>query len=128
MKIVGCDFHPSYQQVAVFDTETGEVQEKKLMHGNGQAERFYRELEAPALIGMEATGNSRWFERLVEELGHKLWIGDAAKIRASYVRKQKTDKRDAGHILKLLMENRFPRIWMPDAAATGYASAVHPSP
>ena len=114
MKIVGCDFHPSYQQVAVLDTETGEVQEQKLMHGNGEAEKFYRELEGPALIGMEATGNARWFELMVERFGHQLWIGDAARIRASYVRKQKTDKRDAGHILTLLVEKRFPRLWMAD--------------
>ena len=115
MKIVGCDFHPSYQQVSVLDTETGEVQEKKLVHAGGEAEKFYRELKAPALVGMEATGNSRWFESMVERLGHELWIGDAAKIRASYVRKQKTDKRDAGHILTLLTEKRFPRIWVADA-------------
>jgi transposase len=81
MKIVGCDFHPSYQQIAVLDTETGEVQEKKLMHASGEAEKFYRELQGPALIGMEATGNSRWFELLVQRLGHELWIGDAAETR-----------------------------------------------
>ncbi|HXP09974.1 MAG TPA: IS110 family transposase [Acidobacteriaceae bacterium] len=114
MKIVGCDFHPSHQQVAIFDSETGEIQEKKLNHANGEAEKFYRELKEPVLIGMEATGNSRWFELLVLGLGHELWIGDAAEIRASYVRKQKTDKRDAGHILKLLMEKRFPKLWVPD--------------
>ena len=114
MQIVGCDFHPGYQQVAILDTETGEVREMKLSHGDGQAERFYRELDAPALVGIEAVGNSLWFEQLVERLGHQLWIGDAAQIRASYVRRQKTDKRDAGHILKLLVENRFPRIWVPD--------------
>lgn len=113
MKIIGCDFHPGHQQVSILDTETGEETEMKLGHGDGQAERFYRELEAPALIGMEAVGNSLWFERMVERLGHALWIGDAAQIRASYVRKQKTDKRDAGHILKLLVEGRFPRIWVP---------------
>ncbi len=114
MKIVGCDFHPSYQQVAVFDTSTGVVEEFQLKHANGQAERFYRELEAPALVGMEATGNSQWFEELVKSRGHELWIGDAARIRASYVRKQKTDKRDADHILTLLIEKRFPRIWIAD--------------
>lgn len=113
MKIIGCDFHPGHQQVSILDTETGEEMERKLSHGDGQAERFYRELEAPALIGMEAVGNSLWFERLVERLGHTLWVGDAARIRASYVRRQKTDKRDAGHILKLLVEGRFPRIWVP---------------
>ncbi len=40
-------------------------------------------------------------------------VGDAAKIRASYVRKQNTDKRDAGHILTLLLENGFPSLWTP---------------
>jgi len=113
--IVGCDFHPSFQQVAVLDTESGELQERKLMHETGEAEQFYRGLVTPSLIGMESVGNSQWFVQLMERLGHEIWIGDAAQIRASYVRKQKTDKRDATHILKLLIEGRFPRIWVPDA-------------
>ena len=46
--------------------------------------------------------------------GDEIWIGDAAQIRASYVRKQKTDKRDAAHILKLVVEGRFPKLWSPD--------------
>ena len=108
MKIIGCDFHPSFQQIAICDLETGELQELKLSHADGQAERFYRALGEPALIGIEATGNCQWFLDLVQRLGHEIRVGDAAKIRASYVRKQKTDKRDAGHILKLLLENRFP--------------------
>ncbi len=115
MKIVGCDFHPGWQQIAVFDPESGELTEGKLSNGDGEAERFYRELEAPALVGMEACGNSQWFIELLERLGHLVWVGDAARIRASYVRRQKTDRRDAGHILRLLMENRFPRLWTPSA-------------
>lgn len=115
MTIVGCDFHPSWQQVAVFDTETGEIRELKLENGNGEAERFYRELSSPALIGFEACGNTQWFEDLLDRLGHEVWMGDAAAIRASYVRKQKTDRRDAAHILKLLIEKRFPRLWRPSA-------------
>ena len=116
MKIVGCDFHPAWQQIAVFDTETGEMYEQKLVNGDGEAERFYRSLPAPALVGVEACGNSQWFLELLERLGHQVWVGDAAQIRASYVRKQKTDRRDAGHILKLLIEARFPRLWVPTAA------------
>ena len=54
MFIVGCDFHPSWQQVAWFDPETGETGEQKLVNGNGEAERLYRQLAAPALIGVEA--------------------------------------------------------------------------
>jgi transposase len=115
MKIVGCDFHPCRQQVAVFDTETGELTEAVLVNGDGEAERFYRALEAPALVGVEACGNSQWFVELLERLGHEVWIGDAAQIRARYVRRQKTDRRAAGHILRLLMERRFPRLWRPSA-------------
>ncbi len=115
MKIVGCDFHPKWQQIAVFDVETGEITEHKLMNGDGEAEQFYGGLEMPALIGVEACGNSQWFVDMLERVGHQVWIGDAAQIRASYVRRQKTDRRDAGHILKLLMEGRFPRLWVPSA-------------
>lgn len=114
MMIIGCDFHPSWQQVSGLNTETGEAGEQKLVHGTGEAKRFYQQLAAPVLIGMEATGNSQWFVELVEDVGHQIWIGDAAQIRASYVRKQKTDKRDAAHILKLVVQGRFPRLWMPD--------------
>ena len=115
MKIVGCDFHPKWQQIAIFDAGSGEISERKLVNSDGEAEQFYRSLEAPALVGVEACGNSQWFIDLLERLGHQVWIGDAAQIRASYVRKQKTDRRDAGHILKLLMEGRFPRLWVPTA-------------
>lgn len=115
MKIVGCDFHPRWQQIAVFDAETGEINEHKLMNGDGEAERFYRALEAAALVGIEACGNSQWFIDLLQRLGHQVWVGDAAKIRASDPRKQKTDRRDAALILQLLIEDRFPRLWTPTA-------------
>jgi len=112
--IIGCDFHPSWQQVSWLDSETGETGERNLVHAAGEAKTFYGQLAGPVLIGMEATGNSQWFIELVQDLGHEVWIGDAAQIRASYVRKQKTDKRDATHILKLVVEGRFPRLWTPD--------------
>ena len=62
---------------------------------------------------MEATGHARWFERLLAELQYELWIGDPAEIRARRVRKQKNDRQDAEHLLRLMEENRFPRIWVP---------------
>ena len=65
---------------------------------------------------MEASGRARWFERLLGELQLELWIGDAAQIRTKRVRKQKTDRQDAQLLLRLMMEDRFPRIWVPDAA------------
>src|SRR5580692_7342158 len=116
MIIIGCDFHPRYQQIAMIDTETGELVERRLEHENGEARVFYASLPKPVLVGMDATVYSQWFERMLAELGHELWIGHASEIRAGVVRKQKTDARDAAHLLRLLLEKRFPRIWIPSPA------------
>jgi transposase len=115
MILIGCDFHPSWQQVCWVDTETGETEEHKLAHAPGEAEKFYQRFAAPALIGMESTGNCQWFMEMAVRLGHEVWIGDAAKIRASEVRQQKHDRRDAALLLQLLVEGRFPRIWTPSS-------------
>jgi transposase len=113
MMIIGVDFHPEFQQIASVDTETGEFQEKRLAHRE-EAETFYRALAGQKVrVGMEASGHARWFERLVAELQFELWIGDAAEIRTKRVRKQKTDRQDAQLILRLLLEDRFPQIWVP---------------
>src|SRR6266478_388645 len=116
MMIIGCDFHTRYQQIAMLDEATGELVERRLDHESGEAHTFYRDLQGPVRVGIEATGPIRWFQRLLAELGHELWIGDSAKIRASEVRKQKTDERDARLILDLLLAKRFPRIWVPTPA------------
>jgi transposase len=117
MIIIGLDYHPGMQQIAVVDTETGEYLERELHHSGGEAEKFYRDLKQKGVhvrVGMEATGHARWFERLMAELGFELWIGDPAEIKAARVRKQKTDREDARLLLKLLREDRFPRVWVPD--------------
>ena len=112
MLIIGCNFHSRFQQVAMVDTETGELIERRLEHRNGEAKKFYAELQQPVRVGMEATGYAQWFERMLARLGHELWVGDAAEIRAAMVRKQKTDSRDALHILDLMLQNRA-QIWIP---------------
>src|SRR5436305_9004337 len=113
MMIIGVDFHPEFQQIASVDTETGEFQEKRLVHPD-EAEEFYRALVGQKVrMGMEASGHARWFEGLVTELQFELRIGDAAEIRSKRVRKQKTDRQDAQLILRLLLEDRFPQIWVP---------------
>jgi transposase len=113
MIIIGVDYHPEFQQIASVDTNTGEFQEKRLAHPE-EAEQFYRALAGQNVrVGMEASGHARWFERLLAELQFELWIGDAAEIRTKRVRKQKTDRQDAQLILQLLLENRFPKIWVP---------------
>ena len=115
MLIIGCDYHPGFQQIAFVDTETGELRERRLAHRE-EAEQFYSGLKGQSVrVGMEASGHSRWFERLLGELQFELWIGNAAEIRTQRVRKQKTDRQDAQLLLRLMTEDRFPRIWVPDS-------------
>ena len=98
MMIIGVDYHPSSQTIAFLMEETGECGEQELNHSDGEAERFYRELQRRGIrvrVGMEATGYSRWLERLLTELGFELWIGDPAQIKAKRVKKRKFDREDA---------------------------------
>src|ERR1039458_6313441 len=116
MIIIGADYHPSFQEIAFLDQDTGECGERQLSHSDHEAERVYRDLKQRGVsvrVGMEATGYSRWFERLLAELGFEKWIGDPAEIKTKRVRKQKTARQDAQLLLKLLLENRFPLIWVP---------------
>jgi transposase len=114
MIIVGCDYHPGFQQIAFVDSETGDCGERRLEHREA-AEKFYRDLAAQGAtvrLGMEASGQAHWFERLLAELNFELWIGDATEIARKRERKQKTDRQDAQHILRLLLKDDFPKIWV----------------
>jgi transposase len=116
MLIIGCAYHPGFQQIALVDSETGELSERRLAHRE-DAEQFYgqlREQGRQVRVGMEASGHARWLERLLGELQFERWIGNAAEIRTQRVGKQKTDGQDAQLLLRLLIEDRFPRIWVPD--------------
>ena len=118
MKIIGCDYHPSGEQVFGIDTETGEVfADRWIAHSGNELDEFYRQLPAGTVVGVESSGNMLWFERRLAQYGHRLRLGDAAKIRKQDTRKQKHDRRDAELIARLLMEDRFPELaWVPSLA------------
>ena len=124
MMIIGCDFHPRFQQIAFVDEETGECGERALEPSRRSGAVLPVVGGCRVRIGMEATGNYRWFRCLMGELGHELLLGDASAIRASCARKQKTDKRDARHILSLLVEDRFPAVWQPPVWRTKNCAAA----
>ncbi len=115
MLIIGCDFHAGFQVLSIFDNRSEEVTEKRLAHPQ-EAIAFYQGLKGPTRVGIEAGAPCQWFRRLLAESGHELWVGDAAKIRAAETRKQKTDRRDAELLMRLMVEERFPRIWVPSEA------------
>ena len=82
------------------NTETGETGQQKLAQASDDAERFLSRAAGAVADHHGGAGNCHWLADLLAEIGHELRVGDAARIRASYVRQQKTDKRDAAHILK----------------------------
>ena len=71
MWIIGCDFHPRFQQIAFVNTATGECGQRRLEHANGEAEQFYRGLQGGVRVGIEAGGYSLWFERLLGGAGSR---------------------------------------------------------
>jgi transposase len=99
----------------MLDMETGELVERRLLHTE-EARVFYEGIEEPVVVGVEATGNTHWFESLLARCGHELWMGDAAAIARQNGRKQKHDRRDARLILEVMVAKRFPRIWVPTVA------------
>src|ERR1700689_5983614 len=113
MRIIGCDLHARQQTLAMLDPTTGEVVEVTLKHEDDNVREFYSTLPRPVRVGIEATGSMQWFLNLLEELGIECLVGHPGEIRAAEPRKQKQDRRDADLLLSLLVEERFPTIWLP---------------
>jgi transposase len=107
---IGVDFHARQQTICYFDTADGELKQTALHHQQDDIRAFYQGFSGEVVIGIESGGYSLWFEELLEELGHQVWIGDATEIRRLAKRRQKNDRRDAEHILELLTRDEFPRL------------------
>lgn len=108
---IGVDFHPHQQTAAWCDTRTGEADTLDLKHDLGRVRGFYQELPEPAVIGIEASSKAAWFEKMLAEMGHKLFVGNPVLIRKRATSRHKNDRRDAELMLELLMRDEFPAIW-----------------
>ena len=114
----GVDFHARQQTICCLTTEDGVMSTHELKHQNKTELRaFYEQFSGAVLVGLEASGYSPWFEQLLEELGHEVWLGDATEIRRRARRRQKNDRRDAELILDLLLHGEFPRIHRPSVTS-----------
>src|SRR5215510_8274681 len=109
----GVDFHARVQTVAYCGTADGEIHLHELNHRKDDIRGFYSQFSGEVVIGLEASGYSPWFEQMLEELGHEVWLGHATEIRRSAKRRQKNDRRDAELILELLLKGDFPKIHRP---------------
>src|SRR5499433_1044417 len=111
---IGVDFHARQQTICYLKTETGELVFCELKHEDKEQVRaFYAEFPEPVIVGLEASGYSPWFERLLEQLGCEVWLGHATEIRRRARWRQKNDRRDAELILDLMLHDEFPRLHRP---------------
>ena len=117
---IGVDFHARQQTISYLTTEDGEIKRLRIDHDpedprQQQVREFYMQFTGEVIVGFEAGGYSQWFETMLAEIGHQVWVGDAHEIRLLARRKQKNDKRDANHILDLMVSGRFPRLFRRSA-------------
>jgi transposase len=111
---IGVDFHARQQTICYLKTETGELVTCELKHQDKEKVRaFYAQFQGPVVVGLEASGYSPWFERLLEELSCEVWLGHATEIRRRARWRQKNDRRDAELILELMLHREFPRLHRP---------------
>src|SRR3989449_7361361 len=111
---IGVDFHARQQTVCSLKTDEGVVVTHNLKHQDkNEVRAFYQQFSGRVIVGIEASGYSPWFEQLLEELGHEVWLGDATEIRRRARWRQKNDQRDAELILDLLVHEEFPRLHRP---------------
>ena len=108
---IGVDIHARQQTLSFLDTEDGSTGQVELQHERDDVKGFYRKFQGEVIVGIEACGYTNWFEELIEQLGHKLLVGDAAEIRRLARRRQKNDRRDADLLLDLLVHNEFPALF-----------------
>lgn len=111
---IGVDFHARQQTICYLTTESGEILLHQLKHQDKAAVRaFYAQFSGEVIVGLEASGYSPWFERMLEELGCEVWLGNASEIRRRARWRHKNDRRDAELILDLLVHDEFPRLYLP---------------
>lgn len=107
---VATDFHARGQTIRYCDQADGEIHRAKLRHQHDDVRGFYQQFSGEVIVGFEASGYSAWFEQMLAELGHTVWLGNAAEIRRKAPRRQKNDDRDADLMLDLMLKGDFPRV------------------
>jgi transposase len=104
------DFHARQQTISYCDTSDGEIHRHELHHQRDDVRGFYARFAGEVIVGLEASGYSAWFEEMLEELQHTVWLGNPAEIRRKAPRRQKNDRRDADLILDLMLKGDFPHL------------------
>jgi len=107
---VAVDFHARQQTLSYCDLADGEIHRRELRHQQDEVRAFYAAFTAEVIVALEASGYSSWFEQMLAELGHTVWLGNPTEIRRKAPRRQKSDRRDADLMLDLMLKGDFPQL------------------
>ena len=107
---VAVDFHARQQTISYCDLADGEIRRTALRHQHDDVRGFYKQFTGEVIVAFEVSGYSAWFEQLLADLGHTVWLGNAAEIRRRAPRRQKNDRRDADLMLDLMLKGDFPQL------------------
>ena len=79
---VAVDFHARQQTISYCDSADGEIHRHALDHQRNDVRAFYAQFTGEVIVALEASGYSAWFEQMLAELGHTVWLGDRPRLDA----------------------------------------------
>ena len=97
---IGIDLGDRKHAICVLDRDGNAILECFINNDRDDIESFFHEYPK-ALVAMEVGMHSPWLSRFIEELGHRVLVANARKLRAIYENPRKSDKKDALMLAKL---------------------------
>lgn len=111
--LVGLDVHAAKVVAAILDAETGELRFQRLGGESEQVVRLCDALESPVRASYEAGPTGYGLARALDLAGVDCVVAAPGKIPRGATEKVKTDRRDAEHLVRLLLAGRLHPVRVP---------------
>jgi len=114
--LVGLDVHAAKVVAAILDAETGELRFQRLGGETGPVVELVSSLEAPVKAAYEAGPTGYGLARALAVVDVDCMVAAPGKIPRGATEKLKTDRRDAEHLVRLLMAGKLHPVRVPGPA------------
>jgi len=114
--LVGLDVHAAKVVAAILDADTGEVRFDRLPGETQAAVRLCAELQAPVHATYEAGPTGYGLARELLASGVECIVAAPGKIPRGATDRIKTDRRDAEHLVRLLLAGKLHPVRVPGPA------------
>src|SRR5215216_4108128 len=111
--LVGMDVHAASVVAAILDAETGELRFQRLGGGRDPVLRLVSSLEGPVRASYEAGPTGYGLARALEQSGIECVVAAPGKIPRGATERIKTDRRDAEHLVRLLLAGKLHPVRVP---------------